>query len=167
MRETLDTVVSQSILPAKWIIVDDDSTDETPNVLNEYAEKYDWIEIVTREDRGHREVGPGVIDAFYAGLDLVNQDEYRYLCKLDLDLRLPSQYFEILINKMKANPRIGTCSGKSYVESGGHLIHEKKGDETSLGMTKFYRIDCFNEVGGFVREVMWDGIDCHRCRMLG
>lgn len=167
MCETLDTVVSQSIKPTKWVIVDDGSTDQTANILSEYAEKYDWIEIITRKDRGHRAVGPGVIDAFYTGYESINPDEFDYLCKLDLDLRLPEQYFENLIKKMEANPRIGTCSGKSYVEDNGKLVREKKGDETSLGMTKFYRVDCFREIGGFVREVMWDGIDCHRCRMLG
>jgi hypothetical protein len=50
---------------------------------------------------------------------------------------------------------------------GGHLINERHGDETSLGMTKLYRIDRFEAIGGFVREVMWDGIDCHLCRMHG
>lgn len=167
MRETLNTVVAQSVCPSKWVIVDDGSTDETPRILLEYAAKYEWIEIITREDRGHRAVGPGVIDAFYTGYDSINSDEYSYLCKLDLDLRLPERYFENLMQKMEANPRIGTCSGKSYIEENGVLINERKGDETSLGMTKFYRVDCFKEIGGFVREVMWDGIDCHRCRMLG
>jgi hypothetical protein len=50
---------------------------------------------------------------------------------------------------------------------GGSLISEKCGDENSVGMTKFYRVECFEEIGGFVRQVMWDGIDGHRCRMLG
>jgi biofilm PGA synthesis N-glycosyltransferase PgaC len=68
---------------------------------------------------------------------------------------------------MAHDPRIGTCSGKSYIHQDGKLVSEKKGDETSLGMTKFYRLSCFEEIGGFVSEVMWDGIDCHRCRMLG
>ncbi len=165
MRHTLDSVVNQSILPEKWVIVDDGSTDNTAEILTEYAKKYDWIHVVTRENRGYRAVGPGVIDAFYQGYKLVNSDEFEYLCKLDLDLRLPERYFEILIERMEINPRIGTCSGKSYVEEDGLLISERKGDETSLGMTKFYRTSCFKEIGGFVREVMWDGIDCHRCRM--
>jgi poly-beta-1,6-N-acetyl-D-glucosamine synthase len=170
MRQTLDTVVAQSVRPAKWVIVDDGSTDETPAVLAEYAAKHDWIEIVTRVDRGHRSVGPGVVDAFYSGYAAVNPDDYDYLCKLDLDLRLPPRYFEILMSRMIQNPRIGTCSGKAYLEEKGtgELINERHGDENSLGMTKFYRVTCFKEIGGFVREeVGWDGIDGHQCRMKG
>ena len=68
MVKTLDSVVSKSLCPAKWIIVDDGSTDATPDILRQYSEKYDFIEIVTRNNRGYRSVGPGVIEAFYAGL---------------------------------------------------------------------------------------------------
>lgn len=167
MRQTLDSVIAQSIRPALWVIVDDGSTDATPAILAEYASRHDWIRVVTRQDRGKRSVGPGVIEAFYAGYATIEPEDYDYLCKLDLDLRLPPRYFEGLMERMEANPRIGTCSGKSYVEVGGRLVSERKGDETSLGMTKFYRVVCFKEIGGFVREVMWDGIDCHRCRMSG
>ena len=56
IRQTLETVIAQSIRPAKWVIVDDGSTDETPRILAEYARQYPWIEIVTRKDRGHRAV---------------------------------------------------------------------------------------------------------------
>jgi biofilm PGA synthesis N-glycosyltransferase PgaC len=167
MRQTLDSVIAQSVLPAKWVIVDDGSTDETPQILADYAALYPWIQIVTRKDRGHRAVGPGVIDAFYSGYAAVDPDAFDYLCKLDLDLRLPPRYFEILMERMAANPLIATCSGKAYIEEAGKLIDERHGDETSLGMTKFYRVSCFKAIGGFVREVMWDGIDCHRCRMMG
>jgi biofilm PGA synthesis N-glycosyltransferase PgaC len=167
MRQTLQSVVGQSIRPAKWVIVDDGSTDATPDILAEYVSQYDWIEVVTRQDRGARSVGPGVIEAFYAGYENINPQEYDYLCKLDLDLRLPSGYFEGLIQRMEADPRIATCSGKAYIEINGHLESERHGDETSIGASKFYRMDRFLELGGFVREVMWDGIDCHRCRMRG
>ena len=167
MRMTLDTVIAQSIRPAQWIIVDDGSKDRTPEILADYASRHDWIRIVTQGDRGRRSVGPGVIEAFYAGYDTINPDEYDYLCKLDLDLRLPPRYFEILMQRMTADPRIATCSGKAYIEENGHLVDEGHGDDMSLGMTKFYRVECFKAIGGFVREVMWDGIDCHRCRMQG
>jgi|SRR6185437_5008178 len=167
MRQTLNSVVAQSIPPAKWVIVDDGSTDATSAILDEYRQKYAWIEVISRVDRGQRSVGPGVIEAFYAGYDAINPDEYDFLCKLDLDLSLPHRYFEVLMQRMAANPLVATCSGKAYVEERGLLINEGHGDDMSLGMTKFYRVSCFKAIGGFVREVMWDGIDCHRCRMEG
>jgi biofilm PGA synthesis N-glycosyltransferase PgaC len=167
MRQTLDTVVNQSIRPSKWVIVDDGSTDNTPQILAEYAKKYDWIDVVTRNDRGRRSVGPGVVDAFYAGYETIDPDKYDFLCKLDLDLRLPPRYFEILMARMLANPRIATCSGKAYMEKDGRLIDERHAEDFSIGASKFYRVSCFKAIGGFVRQVMWDGIDCHRCRMKG
>ncbi len=168
MRETLDSVIAQRRRPDLWVIVDDGSSDETPEILRDYAGRHDWIRVVRRDDRGHRSVGPGVIDAFYAGLETVRLRDFDYLCKLDLDLRLPSTYFEELIRRCERNPRIGTCSGKAYMElPDGSRRSEGIGDEMSVGASKFYRVSCFEEIGGFVREVMWDGIDCHRCRMLG
>ncbi len=168
MRRTLDSVVAQTLRPALWVIVDDGSTDATPDILAEYAARHDWIRVVPKPDRGHRAVGPGVIEAFYAGLDTVNLDDFSYLCKLDLDLDLPAGYFAGLIERMQANPRVGTCSGKAYFRNGaGQMISEKIGDEMSVGASKFYSVDCFKQIGGFVREVMWDGIDCHKARQLG
>ncbi len=169
MKLTLDSVVSQTVPPDMWVIVDDGSTDATPHILAEYAAMYPFINIVTRENRGHRSVGPGVIEAFYYGYDQVDVSQFDFVCKFDLDLDLPPRYFEILIQRMNDNPRIGTCSGKAYFrdKKSGNLISEKCGDEMSVGMTKFYRRTCFEDIGGFVRQVMWDGIDCHKCRQLG
>jgi glycosyltransferase involved in cell wall biosynthesis len=171
-RRTLESITRQTLAPARWIIVDDGSSDETPALLKEYAARFDYIQIVRREDRGVRSVGPGVIDAFYAGYDAINPDDFEYICKLDLDLDIPPGYFQEMIQRMEANPRLGTCSGKPYFPdpkdpSGKTLISEACGDEMSVGMVKFYRTRCFKQIGGFVRQVMWDGIDCHRCRMLG
>lgn len=168
MRQTLDSVIAQSLSPARWVIVDDGSTDETPQILAEYAKQHDWIEIVTRSNRGRRAVGPGVIDAFYAGLDAVNLDDFEYLCKLDLDLEIPPTYFERVIQQMEATPRMANFSGKPYLrEKDGQLTSERLGDENAVGQVKLYRITAFKEIGGFVRQVSWDGIDGHMCRMKG
>ncbi|MEM9755876.1 MAG: glycosyl transferase family 2, partial [Pseudomonadota bacterium] len=75
--------------------------------------------------------------------------------------------FETLVARMEAEPRIGTASGKPYMRVNGDLVSERRGDEMSAGMTKFYRTRCFQEIGGFVREVMWDAIDCHKARSMG
>ncbi|WP_036251716.1 glycosyltransferase family 2 protein [Methylobacter sp. BBA5.1] len=169
MKKTLDSVIAQSIQPKLWVIVDDGSTDETPAILADYASRYPFIKIVTRTNRGHRSVGPGVIEAFYAGLDAVDLSEFDFICKLDLDLIMPPRYFEILIQRMNENPRLGNCSGKPYFvdKATGNLISEGCGDENAIGASKFYRRQCFEQIGGFVRQVMWDGIDGHRCRQLG
>ncbi|HEY0214476.1 MAG TPA: glycosyltransferase family A protein [Paenirhodobacter sp.] len=167
MRRTLDSVVAQTEHPALWLVVDDGSTDATPQILAEYAAQYDWIRVVPKPNRGQRAVGPGVIEAFYFGLDQISMDDFDYVCKFDLDLEMPSRYFEILMDRMEANPRLGSCSGKPWFTWNGGKVSEKCGDEMSVGMTKFYRVQCFKEIGGFVREVMWDAIDCHKSRQLG
>jgi len=169
MRRTLDSVAAQTVPPALFVVVDDGSTDATPQILDEYEQKLPYLRVVKRADRGGRSVGPGVIEAFYAGLATVDLGAFEFVCKLDLDLDLPPRYFETLIGRMKAEPRLGTTSGKPYFTHPrtGALVPEVCGDEMSVGMTKFYRTSCFQEIGGFVREVMWDGIDCHRCRLLG
>lgn len=179
-RRTLESVIRQTEPPALWVIVDDGSRDETPAILAEVAARVPWIRVVRRADRGGRKVGGGVIEAFYAGLETVDLSGFDYLCKLDLDLDLPPRYFAALMDRMEANPRIGTCSGKPYfvrgdplqphafpLDGGGALVSEKIGDDISVGASKFYRVACFRQIGGFVREVMWDGIDAHRCRQLG
>ncbi|MEL7347714.1 MAG: glycosyltransferase, partial [Pseudomonadota bacterium] len=71
MRRTLDSMVAQTVRPATWVIVDDGSSDETPAILADYAARHDWIRVVAKPDRGHRAVGPGVVEAFYAGLETV------------------------------------------------------------------------------------------------
>jgi hypothetical protein len=169
LRRTLDSVAAQTVPPALWIVVDDGSTDATPQILAEYAEKLPYLQIVRKSNRGRRAVGPGVIEAFYEGLDTTDLREFDYLCKLDMDLDLPPGYFEGLIERMEREPRLGTTSGKPWFTHPrtGELVPETCGDEMSVGMTKFYRVQCFREIGGFVRQVMWDGIDCHRARMLG
>lgn len=168
IKTTLDSVISQSELPALWVIVDDGSTDETMDILMQYSAQYPWIKVVAKPDRGHRAVGPGVIEAFYVGLEALCLSEFDFICKLDVDLDLPPRYFEILMGRMQADPRLGSASGKPYYRSAtGAWVSEKCGDEMSVGMTKFYRTSCFQDIGGFVREVMWDGIDCHKARQRG
>ena len=180
-RRTLNSVVGQSELPARWVIVDDGSQDETPRILAEYAARFPWLQVLRRPDRGDRKLGGGVMEAFYTGYDAINPSEFEYLCKLDLDLDLPPRYFELLMDRMEADPRIGTCSGKAYffwpgppddavqfpLSDTSRLVSEKIADEHSVGASKFYRITCFRQIGGFVRELSWDAIDGHRCRQLG
>ena len=143
IETTLRTTCEQSVQPALWVIVDDGSTDETPQILQSYAEQYDFIRIVNREDRGERAVGPGVIEAFYDGLAHVDLDDFDYVTKFDGDLELPPRYFERAMEMMEDDPYLGNVSGKLFERlADGSFFEERTGDENAVGPIKFYRVKC-------------------------
>lgn len=168
IESTLRTTCAQTVLPSLWVIVDDGSTDETPAILARYAALHDYIQVVRRSDRGRRSVGPGVIEAFYDGLAHVDLSQYDYVAKYDGDLEVPPRYFERSLELMEADPHLGNVSGKLF-ERGldGSLQEDPTSDDNAVGPIKFYRMKCFRQIGGFVREVEWDGIDGHVCRLNG
>ncbi len=166
LQRTIDSIMGQTLRPALWVIVDDGSSDDTPDIASRIASRHEWIRFYARPDRGRRAVGGGVIEAFYDGLSQVNLADYDYLCKLDGDLELPHRYFERVLEHFEAEPRLGTMSGKVYMRlSDGRLVSERIADDMSVGAMKFYRVACFRDIGGFQRVASWDGIDCHLCRM--
>ena len=167
LQTTIDAVAAQSVPPAKWIIVDDGSTDNTPNILERAAMRYPFIQVIRRQNRGERAVGPGVVEAFYDGLAAIDLNDFDYVCKLDGDLDFAPRYFERLMELFESNQRLGTLSGKLFLKYGDRLVEERCGDENSVGPAKLYRVRCFQDIGGFVRQVSWDGIDGHMCRMKG
>lgn len=168
LQVTIDSIVGQTVLPACWVIVDDGSTDRTPEILKAASEQYPFIKIIARADRGERAVGPGVIQAFNDGLDSIELSEFDYICKLDADLGILEGYFEEIMECMEADPLLGNMSGKTYINvQGDKWVPERMGDENAIGAAKFYRRACFEDIGGFVPQVCWDGIDGHTCRMKG
>lgn len=167
IEKTIRSLEEQTHRPACWVIVDDGSSDETGRLADEAAAKHDWIKVLHRPAGTQRRVGPGVIEAFYAGLETECMRDFDYVCKMDADIELQPQYFETLMQRFADNPRLGTISGKCWVPMDGQFVLERTGNQFSHGVAKLFRRECFEEIGGFVREVMWDGIDCHRCRMLG
>lgn len=168
IRQTLDSVLAQTVLPKRWILIDDGSTDDTAKILKEYSAKHGFLEVHTRTDRGRRALGGGVVEVFNSGMELLADDPVEFVCKLDVDLILPPRYFERLIEEMERDERLGSVSGKPYFPGAdGELKSERIGDDVSAGMTKFYRRAFLEDIGGLVKGLIWDGIDCYRGRMLG
>ena len=165
---TLKSVVGQIVQPVEFILVDDGSTDKTAQIIHEAAKENPWIRYVGRPDRGVRKVGPGVVEAFYDGYDAIQSEEYDYIIKMDGDLTFGPRYFEALLEKFESDPYLGAASGKPYLDlEDGKLVEERITDESVLGGMLFLRRKSFEEIDGFVREVMWDGIVFHRCRLAG
>jgi poly-beta-1,6-N-acetyl-D-glucosamine synthase len=167
LQGTLDSLVGQSIPPTEVVIVNDGSSDDTGTIADAAAEQYDWIHVVHRADRGVRKVGGGVIETFYAGYEVIKTEDYSYLCKLDGDLTLPNAYFEGVMKKMDADPRLGGASGKVFNPVGDGVKEERIIDQMVSGAVNFWRRACWEEIGGYVKMVMWDGIAMHRSRMFG
>lgn len=168
IEKTLISVQNQTIQPVQWIIVDDGSSDDSMEIVERYRATMPYIKIVRREPQTGRNVGAGVILAFNEGYKHIDV-AYDFVCKFDVDLDLPPKYFETLLIKMDQDPLLGTCSGKAYYidTKTGERRSELCGDEASVGMTKFYRRECFEAIDGFVVQVGWDGYDCHRARWFG
>jgi biofilm PGA synthesis N-glycosyltransferase PgaC len=166
LQQTIDCMSVQTHPPEQWVIVDDGSTDRTPEILAAAARKIPWLRVVRRADRGFRKLGGGVIAAFYAGLEAVDVD-YDFIAKMDVDLEFSPRYLERILENFDDDSELAAASGKVYRREGDRLIEEFMIDEMVAGQFKLYRREAFERIGGFVREVMWDGIDFHRARMEG
>ena len=166
LERTIACMRAQTHPPVSWVIVDDGSRDRTPEILARAAAEIPWMHIVRRGDRGYRKVGGGVIDAFYDGLAAVDV-EYDFVAKMDVDLEFSPRYLERILAEFERNPSLAAASGKVYRPEGDGLVEEFMIDEMVAGQFKLYRRSAFETIGGFVREVMWDGIDFHRARMCG
>lgn len=166
LLRTIASMRAQTRPPERWIVVDDGSTDATPRVLADAAKEIPWLTVVTRENRGFRKLGGGVIDAFYEGLGTA-EGEYDFVAKMDVDLEFPPRYIARLLEEFARDPKLAAASGKVYRPEGERLVLEFMIDEMVAGQFKFYRRSVLEEIGGFVRGLMWDGIDFHRARMAG
>jgi poly-beta-1,6-N-acetyl-D-glucosamine synthase len=166
LERTIACMESQTHPPLRWVVVDDGSTDATPRMLDAARSRIPWLRVVQRADRGFRKVGGGVIDAFYDGLASVDVD-YDFVAKMDVDLEFSPRYLERILGYFERDPRLAAASGKVFRPEGSGLVEEFMIDEMVAGQFKLYRRDAFERIGGFVREVMWDGIDFHRARMAG
>lgn len=93
IEKTIQSMIGQSLTPRKWIIVDDGSRDETPKIVARYAAQYPWITIFPLARDGERKPGSAVISAFMAGFELVKNDHFDFIVKLDCDLEIPGGIF--------------------------------------------------------------------------
>ncbi|WPB56106.1 glycosyltransferase family 2 protein [Xylophilus sp. GOD-11R] len=167
LRLTMDAMVSQTWRPIEWILVDDGSSDETPQIVEEYAKLYPFIRLIRRNNRGFRYLGGGVIAAFEYGRERIEHTDWEYIAKLDGDMSFGPLYLERMLQKLESNERLAAASGKVFRAENGRFIEEMHGREQVAGQFKLYKREAFEEIGGFVQHLAWDGIDVHTAGMLG
>ena len=167
VRNTLDAMVAQTVRPQEWLFVDDGSTDGTREIIESYVADNPWIHVVSRDNRGFRQLGSGVVAAFKFGRENLRQQDYRYIAKLDGDMSFPPRYLEVMLRKLESEPRLAAVSGKVFRPENGGYTEEYIIDEMVAGQFKLYKREAFDDIGGFTETILWDGIDIHRCRMKG
>lgn len=166
-EKTIKSVISQTITPIEWIIVDDGSTDNTNKIIGRYTKRFSWIRSIFRQNRGFRKNGSGVIEAFYDGYNSLQSRNWDFIVKLDGDLSFDSYYFENCFRRMSVNSGYGLCGGTIYNSMNGNLILEKQPKFHVRGATKIYKRECWKAIGGLMRAPGWDTIDEVKANMLG
>src|SRR6266567_3147331 len=116
---TLKSVVAQSVLPLKWVIVSDGSTDGTDEIVLRYAAEHPFIELLRMPERAERHFA-GKVHAFNAGYARVKDLEYKILISLDADISFDSDYFSFLFGKFEADPALG-LAGTPFRELSGQI----------------------------------------------
>lgn len=160
VKHTLESMLKQTTIPVRWIIVDDGSTDGTTELIESYCARCDFIELIQRPAGQARQPGGGVIRAFNVGLEAASRLDYEVIVKLDCDLSFEADYFETLLQKFSADPTLGIASGV-YFESinGQPWSAVEMPNYHAAGASKMVRRSCFEKIGGFVTSRGWDTVD--------
>lgn len=157
---TLSSMVKQTHVPKRWIIVNDGSTDGTAALVMKYANQYDWIQLVNKLGNEKRSIGSKVIQTFNYGFQSMEAIDYDVIVKLDADLTLPPDYFERVCLTMEENPNIGLCGGVCSILKGKEWEIEKVADNDHVrGAMKAYRKKLFDQMGGLKTSMGWDTVD--------
>lgn len=168
LRSTIACVAAQEILPQRWIIINDNSSDSTPDIIKEAEKQYPWIEGVHNYEERQKSVrrmgGQAVV---HLGLERINIDDYDFIARMDSDVNFAPDFFKNLLAEFDRNKRLGIASGVCYVTKGEKLIEEKHPRWHTRGPLKMYRRECFRDIGGLIREEGWDTVDGLKANMLG
>mgnify|MGYP003477902345 FL=1 len=161
---TLQSLISQTVLPSKIVVVNDNSTDRTAEVVLEFAKNNPYISLVNKSSENIHLPGSKVIQAFEKGFETLD-DNYDLIVKIDADLIFPTNYFETIIKHFQSDERIGMVGGFCYIEKNGEWILENLTDKDHIrGALKAYRKETFQQIGGLKPAMGWDTVDELLCK---
>lgn len=156
LERTIESVVSQTIRPLRWVIVSDGSTDRTEAIANAHAARHPWITVVARPPREVRDFA-GKVSAFNAGLDVVRELPFDIVGSLDADLSFVPDYFEFLLDKFDRDPQLG-LAGCPFSEDGATYDYSFSSQDHVSGACQMFRRECYEQIGGY-RPLKGGGID--------
>lgn len=168
VEKTIQSVVSQTILPLKWVIISDRSTDRTDEIVKQYMSKHDFIELLRRESNDDRNFGAKV-HAIRAGIKRLQALKYDFIGNVDADVSFNPDYHERLLYKFHQNPSLGIGGGKVYDYDNGTFKKQLSSLKSVAGPIQFFRKECYEQIGGYViaKEGLEDAIAEVSARMNG
>lgn len=159
IKKSIESIINQTTKPQKVIYVNDSSTDETRNIIKEFSEKHEWIDLIDHESNQEHEPGGKIVKAFNFGLKNLNIS-YDIICKFDADIIIPNNYVERLVNIFSNNNNVGIAGGNLYIFKRGKWLYEKIAAKSHVrGPIKAYRRKCFEEINGLKSSIGWDTLD--------
>jgi len=167
LERTIQSMLHQTVRPSQWVLVNDGSTDGTPDIVNRWSHKESWITPVHRANRGQREAGGGVVEAFYEGYQHLSPDDWDFIVKLDGDVSFPKDYFERCLAAFADDPRLGIGGGVICHRVDNRLEVESNPRFHVRGACKIYRRACWEGIGGLYQVPGWDTVDEVKANMLG
>jgi poly-beta-1,6-N-acetyl-D-glucosamine synthase len=164
---SIKSVVSQTVRPREWVIVNDGSKDRTGDIIDEAARIHPWIRAVHREDRGYRKWGAGIIEAFFDGFNSLSCQDWEFMSKLDGDLSFEPSYFEGAFQNFRENAKIGIGGGTLYHFEKGLKVLERGPMFHVRGGAKIFRRACWEAIDGLWVGPGSDTVDEVKANMLG
>jgi len=156
---TLDSLIHQTLLPKKVVVVNDNSTDETQEIVESFSSKHHYIHLINSKSSNEHLPGSKIIQAFYKGFETLDE-HYDAICKFDADLIFPPNYLETLSKHFISNPKLGMVSGFCYIEKNGEWILENLTRKDHIrGALKAYKKACFLQIGKLKPSMGWDTVD--------
>jgi biofilm PGA synthesis N-glycosyltransferase PgaC len=150
IENTIKAVVSQTLLPKKWIIVSDASTDNTDKIVEEYAGRYTFIELV-RIAKTHARSFASKVYALNAGLDRLKDSDFDFIGNLDADVSFETSYFVNLMREFERDPQLGLAGGYIYENHHGSFTARASNSVRSVaGAVQMFRRECYEAVGGIL-----------------
>jgi glycosyltransferase involved in cell wall biosynthesis len=150
IRFPLDAVTQQTHLPHKWVIVSDNSTDKTEDIVNSYVNNFPFIQLLKNTGKDGRNFG-SQIKAIQRGLEELSGINYLFVGNLDADVSFSKTYFETLIQRLKESPKLGLTGG--YIcEENADGVFRARPNNTSRSVAhaiQLFRRECFEQIGGY------------------
>ena len=149
ISKTIESVINQTVLPEKWVIVNDSSTDQTVEIVSQYVEKYNFIILVHAEEDDKRNF-TSKVNAIKMGFARLGNINYNFLGILDADISFGADYYEFILEQFQKNPRLGIAGGLIFDVCGERYIKSVTRLNSSVnGAIQMFRRQCYEDMGEF------------------